>query len=152
MPDPYAYRHILALLGFDGLDQQIVARATSLARLSGARLSLLHVIEPEAALDGGYPVGNAATRAAALKQATRRLRYLAASAGLEQAKCHAVYGPRGQMLRQEMAELRPDLVVMGRPGPCPAGAYDILTLAAARQRGGRLLPALRAWLLPRATA
>jgi nucleotide-binding universal stress UspA family protein len=149
MSERRAYEHVLALIEFDVLDRSVVERASSLARLCGAALSLLHVIEPDAALDGGYAAASATARADALAQAARRrLEYVAVCAGADAARCHAAQGPRQQILRRELALWRPDLVVMGQPGPCPAGEYDILTLAVAQRRGGRLLPALRAWLSP----
>jgi universal stress protein A len=149
MPDAPAYRHILALAALDAFDRPVLARAALLARLSGAQLSVLHVVEPDAALDGGYPAGSAASRAAAMEQAARRrLEFLAAQAGVSQAVCHAVQGQQRQVLQRELQVLRPDLVVMGRPDACPPGAFDTLILAATQRRGGRLLSSLGRWLAP----
>lgn len=144
MPEIHPYQRILALIHFDAFDRQVLSKAWLLARQNGAALEVLHLVEPDGALDGGYPDGGAR----ALEQAgQRRLEFLAASLGVEVAACRALHGPRRQRLTQYMESCRPELIVTGETQAYLAGTCDVLILSQrARPQGGRLLPALRAWL------
>ncbi len=136
MPDARPYRRVLALIGFDAADALVARKAAALARLNCAELDFLHLIAPDALLDGGYAPGGPGATAQGLEQAAlRRLRFLAAQCGAGEAHCHAVYGPRRQGLAHHLAARGAELVVTTEPAFCPAGAHDLLVLG--RQRPGR---------------
>ncbi|MEW6118808.1 MAG: universal stress protein [Pseudomonadota bacterium] len=146
MPELRPYRHILALVDFDAGDAEVVGKATLLARMNGATLDILHLIEPDSQLDGGYPGGSPNGYETA---ALRRLNFLAASFGADKASCHAVYGPRSRSLARHVAHAYPDLIVTGEAPAWLAGVCDTLILLPRprpRTRGGRLLRALGTWL------
>lgn len=144
MSEPRPYKRILALVDFDAFDAEVVGKAHLLAQLNGATLEVLHLIQPDGQLDGGYPGGGTQSFEAA---ALRRLKFLVAALGAEHATCHALYGPRRQSLGRHLAQARPDLIVTGEAHAWLDGGNDRLILSPrTRSRGGRLWAALRAWL------
>jgi nucleotide-binding universal stress UspA family protein len=147
MPELRPYRRILALLRFDASDAAIVNKALLLARLNRAELDVLHLIEPDGALDGGYPAVSAEATAGALETAAlRRLEFLTAQLGAGEARCHARHGPVRQAFLRHVEAAPPDLVVMSS---APSGLPEtcdrlILGPSPARSRGQRLLNVLGA--------
>ncbi|MHB1143666.1 MAG: universal stress protein [Thiobacillus sp.] len=145
MPELRPYRRILALVRFDAMDGATVEKALMLARLNQAQLDFLHLIEPDGALDGGYP---GSTRQAAVRDleraSLRRLDFLAAQSGAGEARCYAIYGSPRQGFLQHVREWQPDLIVTGvQPAYYLAGSHDVLVLSAAkRPQCGRLLTVL----------
>lgn len=141
MPELRPYRRILALIRFDAMDGATAEKALMLARMNRAELDFLHLIEPDGALDGGYPGSTRQATVEDLKRASlRRLDFLAAGLGAGEARCHAVYGPSRQAFRAYSREWGPDLIVTSEQAVYLAGPYDVLVLSAAKQssRGGLL--------------
>jgi nucleotide-binding universal stress UspA family protein len=139
MPEPRPYQRILALIHFDALDDQTAEKALLLARQNEAKLDFLHLIEPDGALDGGYPNGGPKATAFGLETAAlRRLNFLAARMGADGASCHALCAPLRQGFRRHVREWHPDLVVAGEHHDYLSGSHDVLILSHARrpQRGG----------------
>ncbi len=144
MPELQPYRRILALVRFDASDAVVVEKALLLARLNRAQLDFLHLIEPDGALDGGYPGASHRQTARALEAAAlRRLEFLVARQGAHEARCHTRYGPRRQGFARHIRQLPPDLVVTGATPAGVDGPHDVLVLAAGRGGRGR---GLSAWL------
>lgn len=138
MPELHPYRRILALVRFDARDAIVVEKALLLARLNRAQLDLLHLIEPDGALDGGYSRHSSAEAARTLEAAAlRRLEFLAASLGAGEACCHTRYGPHRQGFTRHIRRLPPDLVVTGEEPAGVDGPHDVLVLSAGRRHGGR---------------
>ncbi|AAZ98561.1 hypothetical protein Tbd_2608 [Thiobacillus denitrificans ATCC 25259] len=155
MPEARPYRRVLALIGFDADDALVARKAAAFANLNGAELDFLHLIAPDAVLDGGYAGGSPAATASALEQAAlRRLQFLAAQCGAGEARCHAVHGPRRQRFTDHLAAREAGLVVTTEPAFCPDGAYDLLVLGRKKsRRGRRILDLLGTLIAPaRATA
>jgi hypothetical protein len=142
------YRRVLALINFDSSDEDIARKALLLARLNRAQLVILHLIEPDAALDGGYPAASAKADAASLEAAAlRRLSFLSAQIGAGEAECMACFGPRRQTFRQVMQSVQADLVVAAMDPGLPTGSSDVLILGHDKKRaGGRLVSRLLGWL------
>lgn len=143
MPEPRPYQRVLALIHFDALDRPTAEKALLLARLSDAKLDFLHLVEPDGALDGGYPGGGPQSDARGLESASlRRLDYLAASLGATEATRHALHGPSRQGFRRHVEAWRPDLIVTGEHHEYlrEAGTHDVLILSPATtsRRGGLL--------------
>lgn len=141
MPELRPYRRILVLIRFDAMDGATAEKALMLARMNRAELDFLHLIEPDGALDGGYPGGIRQAAVDDLKRASlRRLDFLAAGLGASEARCHALYGPPGQGFREYVREWRPDLIVTSEQAAYLAGPCDVLVLSTAKQssRGGLL--------------
>jgi nucleotide-binding universal stress UspA family protein len=134
MPETRPYQRILALIGFDGRDGQTAEKALLLARLNGAKLDFLHLIEPDGALDGGYSGGGPNATARTLEAASlRRLEFLAAQLGAAEATCHALHGPLRQGFQRHVREWRPDLIVTGEHRAYLAGSHDVLVLSSAKR-------------------
>lgn len=143
MPEARAYQRILVLIGFDGLDERTAERAILLARMNHAQLDFLHLIEPDAALDGGYPGEPRATAGRLEAASLRRLAFLAARLGAGAATCHAIHGPLRQGFRRHVREWQPDLVVSGAHHDYLGGSHDVLVLSPYRRRQrGKLIASL----------
>lgn len=147
MPEARPYRRVLALIRLDGTDENIARKALLLARLNRAELVFLHLIEPDAALDG-YPAAGARADASALAAgALRRLDFLAAQLGAGEAECVALHGPARQMFREAVKKWQPELVVSAQDFDFLAGAHDVLILGRnSRAQGGRPVGRFLNWL------
>lgn len=148
MPEAPPYQRVLALIKLDRTDERIARKALLLARMSRAQLLFLHLIEPDAALDGGYPAAAASTGAAALEAgAVRRLEFMATQLGAGEAECIARSGPLRQTFRQVLQTWQPDLVVAAAEPDLPTGHCDVLILGQRNApKRGRLTGRLAAWL------
>jgi hypothetical protein len=148
MPEARPYQRVLALIDFDNTDGRIARKALLLARLNRAQLAFLHLAEPDAALDGGYPAPGSRTDAAALEAASlRRLNFMAAQLGAGEAECLAQCGPAHQTFKQKLKEWQPDLVVSAKDFPFLSGPHDVLILSQDKRSNGRgMLRRLTSWL------
>ncbi len=148
MPEAPPYRRVLALIRFDGSDEKIARKALLLARLNRAQLAFLHLVEPEAALDGGYPAASAKNDAAALEAAAlRRLDFMSAQLGAGEAECLAQCGPSKQGFKQILKTWQPDLVVSAQDFGYLSGPHDVLILGRHSQsHEGKLISRLARWL------
>lgn len=148
MPDSHPYQRVLALIKLDGTDEKIARKALLLARLNRAQLLFLHLVEPDAALDGGYPASSAKADADALEAgALRRLDFLSAQLGAGEAECIAQHGPSQQNFERVLKTWQPDLVVSAQDFPFLYGAHDVLILGQRkRPKIGRLIGRLASWL------
>lgn len=148
MHETHPYQRVLALINFDGSDGKIACKALMLARLNGAQLVFLHLIEPDAALDGGYPAASARAAAAALEAgALRRLNFLATQLGAGEVECVARCAPARQEFKRLLHERQPDLVVAAQDPAFLEGPHDVLILGRNRQmKGGGLISRLAGWL------
>lgn len=148
MHETHPYQRVLALIDFDGADEKIASKALLLARLNRAQLVFLHLIEPDAAMDGGYPVSSPKANAAALEAgALRRLDFLATQLGAGEAECIARCAPARQGFQQQLSAWRPDLVVSAQDPGFLGGPHDVLILGHSRKMKDRgLLARLTAWL------
>jgi nucleotide-binding universal stress UspA family protein len=134
MPEARPYRRVLALIRFDASDDLVAGKALALARLNRAQLDFLHLIEPDAPLDGGYAGSPTATAHALEQAALRRLQFVAARAGAAEARCHAAYGPPRQGFSRHILASPAELVVTTEPSPYLAGTHDLLVLARDKSR------------------
>ena len=148
MPEARPYQRVLALIDFDSTDERIARKALLLARLNRAQLAFLHLIEPDAALDGGYPASGPKADAAALETAAlRRLNFMSAQLGAGEAECIAQFGPAHQAFKRKLQEWQPDLVVSAKDAHYLTGLHDLLILGQASRVGaGKTFKRLASWL------
>jgi len=112
------YTHILVGLDLSPEEShQVVNKAVALAQLYGAKLSLLHVIEPVAlAYAGDIPMDLTETQVALEEQANRRLADFAANLGHPVTKHQVVLGQTASELRETSVKLGADLIIVGSHG------------------------------------
>jgi nucleotide-binding universal stress UspA family protein len=147
MHETLPYQRVLALINFDGNDEKIARKALMLARLNRAHLLFLHLIEPDAALDGGYPAASAKAEAAALEAgAMRRLDFLKAQLSAGETECIARFGPTRQGLKHLLREWQPDLIVSGLDPGYLTGNQDLLILGQPHRLSGGAFKRISNWL------
>lgn len=135
----HEYRRILAIVDFSGPGALAARRALKLARMGNAELAFLHWIQPDLAVDGGYPApSHAATRRAYEDGAQRRLRFLAGHLDADDTTLLTAYGASSQTVAEAISAWAPDLVVAAEEAEHLCGRHDLLTLGRARAGGGRL--------------
>lgn len=148
MPETPPYRRILALVELNGNDAALLGQARLLARLCGARLDLLHLVDLPP--DGeGYPQADRAQAARTYEaEATRRMAFHAGRHGIGPDACHARHGPAAQGFRAFVRDQAPDLVIVPRHlAELASGPWDVLALGRKSPCTGRgLLARLRGWL------
>lgn len=116
------YEHILVPVDFSRISHALVTRATELANLYQARISLLHVLE-EMSL-GNVAFGGTSTlpMSPAIKQnqinlATDKLRQLAESLGVPaNAALEVMNGKSSELIAQFVKQKGVDLVIVGNSG------------------------------------
>jgi nucleotide-binding universal stress UspA family protein len=113
-------RHILAPVDFSDYSKRAVEMARDLAKAFGAKLSLLHVIEPPPyPIEGYAPAGvEAALMDELERQATQELAQLlpaAETAGVEVARHVVIGSPYRKIIETAEAE-RVDFIVMATAG------------------------------------
>ncbi|MBC6904930.1 universal stress protein [Saccharophagus sp. K07] len=112
------YTHLLVGLDLSpDSSLQVARKAVELAKLYGAKLSLLHVIEPVTfAYAGDIPMDLTETQLAIEEQAEKRLTSLAAQLEHPIHSSKVVIGQTAAELRETAAQLGADLIVVGSHG------------------------------------
>lgn len=108
------YRRILAAVDLDEHSQLVLSRAKAMAGLTGAQLTLLHVVEYVPV----EPMGEALLPAVSIEEelvagARTRLAELATAAGLADAAQQVIAGTIKTELLRKTREWPADLVVLG---------------------------------------
>lgn len=138
------YQRILALVDFSRDGEKVAWRALRLARMTGAEVAWLHLIDADGQLDGGYPRPSRTSQAQGYEDAARlRLRHLAAALHGDEAILAARYGEAATAYLEYTETWRPDLVIAAADPGYLAGPHDLLLLGKA-PRG--MLRRLRVWL------
>jgi len=136
----HEYRRILAVVDFTDSGRAVARRALGLARLGQAELLLLHLIEPTADLDGGYPQPSRKTSQKSYEaEGLRRLDFFAATLGADEAILQVRFGQPRAAFVDCIAAWRPDLVVADNDPGHLGGRHDLLTLGRGHNSGGRLM-------------
>lgn len=133
------YRRILALVDFSNTGTAVARRAIKLARMDRAELAFLHLIGPDAGLDGGYPQPSRKECKTVYEQAAlRRLAFFSANLGVNSgdAALWAHYGHPGRAFSDCVSAWRPDLVVADSDPGYLGGPHDLLILGHASTGGG----------------
>lgn len=109
------YSHVLVALDLTEESQQVLDRAQRIA--DGARISLVHVIEPLAyAYGGDIPMELSSVQNQLQQQANEQLSKLAQSLGISPEDQHVVLGHPSSEIRRLADEKSVDLVVVGSHG------------------------------------
>ncbi len=111
------YKHVLAAIDLSDEAPQVINRAHALAASSGAKLSLVHVIEPLTfAYGGDIPVDLSEIQNQLEQQATEKLNELATTADVTSDNQHILVGPSVAEIHALADQLSVDLVVLGSHG------------------------------------
>lgn len=109
------YSHVLVALDLTEESQQVLDRARRI--VDGARISLVHVIEPLAyAYGGDIPMELSSVQNQLQQQANEQLNKLAQSMGIPPEDQHVVLGHPSSEIRRLADEKGVDLVVVGSHG------------------------------------
>jgi nucleotide-binding universal stress UspA family protein len=119
---------ILAPIDFSDVSECVLAEAIELARATGARLVLLHVVQPLARMGGNASLAESGVEFASLaeSEAGRRLTELQRKLREGGVVAHAVLrsGFAGQCIVQQAERLQADYIVIGSHGH--TAFYDLI--------------------------
>ncbi len=112
------YNHILVAVDLTEECDPVIHRARELAVSNGAKLSLVHIVEPMAmAFGGDVPMDLSQLQQQQFDQAKERLERLKHKySELEGANCHLTYGQPRQEIHHFAKEQQCDLIVVGSHG------------------------------------
>ena len=112
------YQHILVGLDLTQDESQtVINKATNLARDNGAKLSVVHVIEPLTfAYAGDIPVDLSATQLAMQEHSEKQLLSFATSIAYPLTLSKVVIGQTASEMRQLADEIGADLIAVGSHG------------------------------------
>jgi universal stress protein A len=111
------YQHILLAVDLSEEAEQVVARGQSMSKAYGAKLSIVHVIEPISFTYGGdIPLDFSGVQEEIQKQANQQLAALAETLGIEEGSRHIVLGRPESEIHNTAEEIGADLIVVGSHG------------------------------------
>lgn len=111
------YTHILVGLDLSEDSASVLKKAETLSQTLGAKLSLVHIIEPLTfAYAGDLPVDLTDTQTAIQEHASERLKSLADALSEAPVRCEVVLGATAVELRQFAQDSQADLIVVGTHG------------------------------------
>ncbi len=111
------YQHILLAIDLTEEATEVVGRGKSLSEVYGAKLSIVHVIEPISFTYGGdIPLDFSGVQEEIQKQATTQLAALAGTLDIGEASQHIVLGRPESEIHNLAQEIGADLIVVGSHG------------------------------------
>lgn len=112
------YKHILVAVDLTEEADIVLERARSIAEKNGARLTLVHVVEPlSVAYGSDIPLDLTTLQDEITQQARERVAYLAERANIDKSEQHVVYGRPEREVHRIMEESPDiDLTVVGSHG------------------------------------
>lgn len=113
-----SYEHLLVAVDLTEECDPVIKRAKAIASASGAKVSLVHIVEPMAmAFGGDVPMDLSQLQQQQFDQAKERLERLKLKyTELEGANCHLTYGQPRQEIHHFAKEQQCDLIVVGSHG------------------------------------
>jgi universal stress protein A len=111
------YQHVLVGLDLSEESNQVLSKASSLAKLNSARLSVAHIVEPLTfAYGGDVPIDMSTAQTTVEEQANLRLGKLLNENGLDSATPFVSVGQTASELHRLAKEHKVDLIVVGCHG------------------------------------
>ena len=112
-----SYKHILVAVDLTEECDPVVKKARNLAEATGAKLSLVHIVEPMAmAFGGDVPMDLSQLQQQQFDQAKDRLNLLLGKYGMSAEDAHLTYGQPRQEIHQMAKDQGCDLIVVGSHG------------------------------------
>lgn len=111
------YNHILAGIDLSDEANQVLERALQLARLDGATISLVHVIEPLSyAYGGDLPLDFSGIQEEIQRQAQARMEALGKQFSIAATNRHVLTGRPEREIHRHAQQINADLIVVGTHG------------------------------------
>ena len=111
------YQHILVAIDLSDEADDVLEKAKSLAETNGARLTLVHVVEPlSVAYGSDIPLDLTTLQDEITQQAKDRISSLAETIHLDKGEQHVVYGRPEREVHRIAEESNVDLIVVGSHG------------------------------------
>jgi universal stress protein A len=115
------YSHILVALDLSEESNQVLDKATGIASLTGAQVSLVSIIRPLTQVYGGLDLaplaaGSVSFEQEALQQATTQIRSLGQQHGIPAERTHVFIGSPAHDIRKLAERIHADLIVVGSHG------------------------------------
>jgi universal stress protein A len=111
------YTHILVGIDLSGEANQVLARAAQIAKHDGAKLSVVHVIEPLSyAYGGDLPLDFSGIQEEIQRQAQTRMDQIGGQLSLAASQLHIVTGRPEREIHRLAQQVKADLVVVGTHG------------------------------------
>ncbi|WP_460137317.1 universal stress protein [Pseudomonas sp. S1_E04] len=112
-----SYEHILVAVDLTEECDPVIKRARELAKASGARLSLVHIVEPMAmAFGGDAPMDFSQLYEQQVKQAEERIKSLTIKYPVIEGNSHVSYGQPRKEIHELAKKQNCDLIVVGSHG------------------------------------
>ena len=111
------YEHILAAVDLSKEADEVLNKAQAIAEANGARLTLVHVVEPlSVAYGSDIPIDLATLQDEITQQAREHIDKLAARINIKKRDQHVVYGRPEREVHRIAEEQSIDLIVVGSHG------------------------------------
>jgi universal stress protein A len=111
------YTHILVGIDLSSEANQVLARAAQIARHDGAKLSVVHVIEPLSyAYGGDLPLDFSGIQEEIQRQAQTRMDQIGGQLSIAPSQLHIVTGRPEREIHRLAQQVKADLVVVGTHG------------------------------------
>ena len=111
------YQHLLLAVDLSEEAEQVVTRGKSLSEICGAKLSIVHVLEPISFTYGGdIPLDFSGIQEEIQNQAKQQLTALSQSLDIPEAAQHLVLGRPETEIHNTATQIGADLVIVGSHG------------------------------------
>lgn len=111
------YQHILVGLDLSDESEQVLARASAIASVEQAKISLAHIIEPLTfAYGGDIPMDLSEVQDQLQSQASEQLAAIAGKIGVDIKDQHVLVGQPATEIHQLAEDKQADLIVVGSHG------------------------------------
>ncbi|AHG41718.1 universal stress protein A [Pseudomonas syringae CC1557] len=114
------YKHVLVAIDLTDECDPVIRRASMLAKTSGAKLSIVHIVEPMAmAFGGDVPMDLSQLQQQQFDQAKEKLKQVQAKykdLEVDEGESHLVYGQPRQEIHQLAKNQGCDVIVVGSHG------------------------------------
>ncbi|ROS00314.1 universal stress protein A [Sinobacterium caligoides] len=111
------YTHILLAIDLSTDSPQVCQKARSLAQFYGAKISIIHVVEPLSFTYGSdIPLDFSDIQQDLMNQAKHQLQEIASNIGIDDESCHLTLGRPETEIHNLAAAINADLIVVGSHG------------------------------------
>lgn len=109
------YKHILCPIDFSDVSERTIEKAKQLAKLFGAKVTLLTIVEPLPAIAYGY-AGGTDIQEEMLKSCHTKIQEWGSKHGIDKANCQVETGYPKHEITVAAKQLKADLIIMGSHG------------------------------------